>query len=83
MSFGKSKYFKIAAAIEDRDESRWSCQYNGRTIDVELAEVALDRWAINVSVRVAGWAEDLRFTNREAARLAGEQLGIRFLDDLE
>ncbi|TFH21535.1 MAG: hypothetical protein E4H03_10425 [Myxococcales bacterium] len=82
MHSNKISYLHIEAAAEERDESRWSTEYKGHTIDVDLAEVEPDLWAINVSVRVAGWADHLRFTNREAARLAGENIGIRFVDDL-
>ena len=83
MHSNKISYLDIEAAVDDRDESRWSTKYKGHTIDVDLAEVEPDLWAINVSVRAAGWADNLRFTNREAARVAGEQIGIRFIDDLD
>jgi len=83
MHSNKISYLDIEAAADDRDESRWSTEYKGHTIDVDLAEVEPDLWAINVSLRAAGWADHLRFTNREAARVAGEQIGIRFIDDLD
>jgi len=64
------------------DDSRWTCEYKGQTIDVDLMEVAPDRWAINVSVRIADWSEDLRFVTREAARAAGERLAKAYLDEI-
>ena len=83
MRFAKISYLDVEAAVEGCNESHWSTEHAGQTIDVDLAEVEPDLWTVNVSVRVSGWADDLRFTSREAARAAGEQLGKKFVDELD
>jgi hypothetical protein len=73
----------ISSPSNARERSRWSCEYKGHVIDVDLARPEPDSWSINVAIRVVAWADGLRFLNRETARAAGERLGRAFVDELD
>jgi len=78
----KIAYLNADVAAANRSDSTWTTEHDGQTIDVDLVEIEPGQWSINVSVRAAGWSDCLRFTNREAARIAGERIGMKFVDDL-